>query len=102
MTILEELKKHQFDGCDIHSFDGIVVAMSDVEKVVDELTTQIQELLDARPELTTSIEPFDADWMDHKSHLKLALEHNRDFIKWYNTMKSVVLGLLGVKESKTQ
>jgi hypothetical protein len=44
MTLIEELKKRRFDGCDIHSFEGEVVAMSDIEKVVDGLVHQLQEM----------------------------------------------------------
>jgi len=43
-NLFELLDKVKFDGCDIHSFDGLVVAMTDLEKIINEILTDLDYL----------------------------------------------------------
>jgi len=51
--------------------------------VLEAWQKQLEDFFENRPEITVSIEPFDAKWMNHKEKLRMVLESNKAFCEWF-------------------
>ena len=98
-TLIAELMQVRFDGADIHSFDGEVVAMSDIQKVVEGLVDELNLFVKS---FTKNIEEkcvpavFDSKDLDSGPYLGIT---RLDVLREIEQFEQKVLVLLGAKEA---